>query len=90
MRLKAFIVSLFVRNSNRTISKPNMKNSNRTKGFFFSSTPLSSKRGSMAISDPEQSKILIKAIREARRSNDSTPRPIGFSKDFEKKLIEAV
>ncbi|SOU89657.1 conserved hypothetical protein [Tenacibaculum finnmarkense genomovar ulcerans] len=61
-----------------------MINSNRTKGFWFSSTPVTSEKGSKVISNTNQSEILIKAIRETRHSkvSGSTQRKVGFSPEF--------
>ena len=65
-----------------------MKDSNRTKGFWFSSTPVSSERGSKVISNTKYSEVLIDAVRKSRHSNNEhSPEKLDFSEDFVDTLI---
>lgn len=66
-----------------------MKKSNRYNGFWNSGAPLTSKRGAHVLSDPEQSEILINAVRRSRseRITNKTVK-VNFSSDMAKEIVK--
>ena len=65
-----------------------MKKSNRYKGFWNSGAPLTSKRGAMVLSNPEQSEILINAVRKSRSERNTNQKiKVNFSSDMVKEIV---